>query len=103
MIQGWYYDPKHGGCLRVVRRASADTYVIHGVYGDDEPGTHGYWSAVARATGRDGERTHLEVDFAGKPIKPDRFLCATHRGRKIRWEDGNTWHKLFVHPRQVRS
>lgn len=92
------YDPKHGGCLRIVRRTGARTYVLHGVYGDDEPGTHGYWYATACANAHDP--TRLLVDFAGKPIKPDRFLVALHRGRTLQWEDGNVWRKLYAHRRQ---
>ena len=63
MIQGWYYDPLHGHCMRRIRRTSTHRYRITGVYGDDEPNTGGTWYA-------------LEVDVVGKPTKGDRLMTA---------------------------
>ena len=46
-MEGVYYDPKHGHCVRVLQRdANGDMYIM-GVYGDDEaPGRPGQtWRA----------------------------------------------------------
>lgn len=95
-LDGWYYDPLHGHCLRRIERApTASTYRIYGVFGADErPRTGAPWVAIAvvQAPNR------LLVDFAGKPGKRPRFLRATVGRRRIDWEDGNVWHKLYVHP-----
>jgi len=96
MIHGLYYDRLHGHCLRRVERVSPTTYRVVGVYGDDEaPLTHRAWTATIRTT--DGHR--LAVDFAGKPIKTNRFMTAVYRDRQIHWSDGNVWRQLYVPPR----
>jgi hypothetical protein len=98
-MEGVWFDPKHGGCLRTIDRFGPRAYRIHGVYGDDEgPHTHGYWSAIA--TPDEGGR--FVVDFAGKPIKPVRHLSCRLDGRALRWEDGNVWRKLYAHRAQWR-
>ena len=104
-LAGFYHDPKHGGCLRRITRYGG-AYRIHGVYGDDEPRTHGYWHASLAVASRTRDAWDLRVDFSvGKPIKADDPLL---RGtfepahRRIRWEDGNAWHQLFAHARQLR-
>ena len=105
-MHGLYYDPKHGGCLRRIWRAGPDTYRIVGVYGSDEtPHTHRSWYAQARVVSRSATKWGLVVDFAGKPIKPDRFLTASFEPgkRRIRWEDGNTWQGLFYHASQLQG
>lgn len=97
-MQGFYFDPLHGGCLRRVRRVDTDFYRIDGVYGSDEIPRHGYWYAFARFVGPG----RLRVDFVGKPTKRPRFLHATYAADgRIRWEDGNVWVPLHVHPRQL--
>lgn len=98
-MEGVYYDPKHGGCLRVITRLTPTVYHIDGVFGDDERGTDAHWHARARVT---DAASSLLVDFAGKPGKEPRFLRATHCAseRRIRWEDGNAWVKLYAHPTQ---
>lgn len=94
MLTGWYFDPKHGGCLRTIRPLSDGRYRIFGVYGDDEaPHTHQAWFADVRFT----SSTTMCVDFAGK-VKPQRFLTAQVRQRTIVWEDGNVWIRMYVHP-----
>ena len=94
-MEGYYFDPKHGGCLRTVRRTSNDDYLILGVYGSDEA-CEGPWHAHAtRLWGN-----VFRVDFAGK-AKRRRFLrCALH-SRHISWDDGNVWKRLFVDPTQL--
>lgn len=101
-MQGVYFDPLHGGCLRRVRRTSPRTYVVHGVYGDDEaPRTWGHWTATATVVSHEGDAVHLRVDFSGKPGKTPRVLTARYARRAICWEDGNVWTQLYVHPMQL--
>ena len=38
----YYYDPNHGGCLRIVNKTDRNNYIIKGAYGSDE-GKKGYW------------------------------------------------------------
>ena len=64
----YYYDPKHGGCLRVMTRDSGNTYRIKGMYGDDES-EKGYWTAIATPIDeieKDGKKYNTIVDFSGK-------------------------------------
>jgi len=102
-MNGFYFDPKHGGCLRRIRKVNQMTYRIDGVYGSDEIGTHGYWSACARVVRTSRTSTMLRVDFKGKPSKVDRYLSAEykHSTRRIHWEDGNVWTKMFTHATQL--
>lgn len=102
MLQGWYYDPLHGHCLRRIRRTSVHRYRITGVYGDDEqPNTGGTWHANVTATPDGDEEYALEVDFAGKPTKRNRFMTARWSKRQIFWDDGNVWKQLYVSPLQL--
>jgi len=119
-MDGYYHDPKHGHGLRRVRRRWATkgtfgwgvpcyndddaSYEVIGVYGDDEaPHTHGKWTARMTVRRVDADGTlHLDVDFAGKPLKTTRWLTARYQNRRIHWSDGNVWHKLYVHPSQLR-
>lgn len=102
MMQGWYYDPLHGDCLRRIRRTSHNRYRINGVYGDDEPNTGGEWHAFVTATPDGAEDLLLKVDFVGKPTKSNRVMDARWSGRQIRWSDGNVWRMLHVSPAQLR-
>ena len=101
-MHGLYFDPLHGHCLRKVERTSHDTYRIVGVYGDDEqPLTHKVWTATMRVIERNGKEIRLRVDFAGKPMKKNRFMTAVYSDRRIRWvEDGNEWKQLYSHASQ---
>ena len=101
MLQGWYYDPLHGHCLRRIRRTSVHRYRIAGVYGDDEPNTGGTWHANVTATPDGDDEYVLEVDFAGKPTKRNRFMTARWSKRQIFWDDGNVWKQLYVSPLQL--
>lgn len=101
MLQGWYYDPLHGNCLRRIRRTSARRYRITGVYGDDEPNTGGAWYALVSATPDGDDEYALEVDFVGKPIKRNRFMTARWSERQIFWDDGNVWKMLYISPLQL--
>ena len=111
-MQGFYYDPLHGGCLRRIdRTGSPTTYVIRGVFGSDEEApdyTKGAWTAVVRVRPRTAseqrENVDLTVDFAGKPGKSPRYLAAVYNpaSRTLRWADGNVWTRMFHHPSQLR-
>jgi hypothetical protein len=93
-LVGLYSDPLHGHCIRKITLQREGEYLIEGVYGDDEapytPGEH--WSAVVY---RDGK--FLTVDFSGKAIKKGATYAALWcpKIRQIRWEDGNTWSKMY--------
>lgn len=105
-MEGFYFDPKHGGCLRRIWRVGTGVFRVGGVYGDDERQTGNYWFATASVAGvADARgRVPLTVDFSrGKPCKT-RTVYAAHWSpvrRRIRWDDGNAWVKLYVHPRQL--
>lgn len=79
MIEGWYYDPLHGNCLRRIKRLGVRQYRIWGVYGSDEPHTGDRWYATATATPRGREEYDLIVDFSGKPIKKKKNSKGTIR------------------------
>ena len=101
MLDGLYYDPLHGHCLRRIQRVSANEYDIIGVYGDDEqPDTWKTWYARIRASPEDDTYV-LSVDFAGKPRKQNRFMTARWSQRQIHWEDGNVWKQLYVSSEQI--
>ena len=104
MMQGWYFDPNHGGCLRRVEKI-AHGFRIHGVYGDDEmPLTHRPWSAVATKHPTK-QHTYL-VDFAGKHLLAHKRVYEARwdgKRRRLSWEDGNTWFHMFAHHSQLVS
>lgn len=102
-MDGLYFDPKHGNCLRRIETLTDGGYRIRGVYGSDEPYTGVPWSALMtkEADGR------FLVDFAGKTERHGRFLHAwacpskqdPHR-TDVCWEDGNRWLRLHEHRMQ---
>lgn len=103
MIEGYYYDPKHGNCLRLVKRSSSGTYEISGVYGNDEPPfTHGPWTATMMIISAPVRGpTTLQVHFGGKRKTHNKTMTVEYRNRKLLWkEDGNVWHKLYHHRSQ---
>lgn len=101
-MEGLYFDPKHGNCLRRIEPLGRDEYRIRGVYGVDEEHVGDPWTAVARRS-TDG----LAVDFAGKVTRSRRFLhawpCpnAYSRLNDLCWEDGNRWTRLRSHEFQT--
>lgn len=105
-LAGFYFDAKHGGCLRRIVRRGDGRFKVLGVHGDDEDPPHQYWYAMVdmgqHALGAASEEYSLAVDFSGKPSKKAKKMKATWNRRKrcIYWEDGNTWQKLFVHWKQ---
>ena len=95
-VCGHYFDPKHGGCLRWVRRTCTQgRYEVVGVYGSDEPNTGRRWTACLSVSARGAV-----LDFVGKPEKmgKDRTIALTVHPRSFSFADGNTWHKMHVHP-----
>ena len=95
-MEGFYYDPKHGGCLRRIVRIGTQQYIL-GVYGDDEPWPGESWYAVMRSTGKPG---HWRVHFSGK-VKRRKYYDACFVGRSLHWDDGNVWPLMFHHPSQL--
>ena len=103
---GYYFDPKHGGCLRTITAWGKGRYIVLGVYGDGErrsPGT--FWSAVLVAKGgeKDG-RVPFAASFTGKDKEEEGKEMEVSLGvkdRSLRWSDKNVWLPLHVHPRQL--
>ena len=95
-MEGFYYDPKHGGCLRRIVRLDQGGYGILGVYGSDEPWPGEPWHAIMW---EEGGRGRWHVHFVGK-VKRRKHYRAVSRGRALDWDDGNTWVRLFAHPSQ---
>ena len=93
-----------GSACFVERAPESDE--VH-VIDSDEARTHEPWTAVAteRAEDGNGETGHkgrgFVVDFSGKPGKQPRYLTCVYVDRTLRWEDGNVWVQLYVHPSQV--
>ena len=110
-MDGFYYDPQHGGCLRRLRKIGHDMYAIDGVYGGDEtPLTGEPWSGTLRVvhSAQDGRRLTLSVDLSSKTFIPEtrRKSFGAHwdaRRRAIRWDDGVHWRKLYAHSTQFKS
>jgi len=96
-MEGYWFDPKHGGCLRLISKDEKGAYVIHGAYGDDEPPANAeeYWFARAESSS-DGA---FLVDFVGKPHKVRKRYSASLYGRNLHWDDGNVWRKAYTTPR----
>lgn len=94
-----FYDPNHGGCLRTMRKIDNNYYVINGAYGSDEGGK-GYWVAFATKSITKNYKNfkyNLVVDFANKKKITHKVKYHAHWiGRKIHWEDGNTWLELYA-------
>ena len=91
-MEGVYYDPNHGGCVRILERRDATHYVVTGAYGDGELEHAGTpWRAHITAHGK-----FLTVDFKGKRTKHARVYHALWcpAVRQIAWEDGNVWKRL---------
>lgn len=99
-MEGFYYDPKHGHCLRRVVKLSPTHYRILGVYGNDEGvASGGTWTAIAT---RVSPATY-SVNFAGKPTKRDQIMTVRQRGKDLHWSDRNVWRRLFVHSSQLNQ
>ena len=98
-LEGYYFDPLHGGCMRRIHPISDTEFLIEGVYGIDEPETGGLWFAEGKLLSHTSDADwDIHVDFRrGKPHKKyDTVMIAKFvRGdRCIVWEDGNEWKKM---------
>jgi|TARA_B100001175_G_scaffold93644_1_gene79199 hypothetical protein len=95
----YYFDPNHGGCLRIVNKISKDSYIINGAYGSDEE-KKGYWAATAKKTklfDYKDKKYNFIVDFSMKSEKIHKNVYyARMIGRKIHWQDGNTWQQMYA-------
>jgi len=99
-MEGYYYDPKHGACLRRIRRVDQSRLVIDGVYGDDEPVSAGHpWTAHVHVLSSTNGETDVIVDFAGKQ-KRRKLYRAVYANRYLHWDDGNVWVQMFTHSGQ---
>ena len=94
MIVGYYYDPKHGGCLRKITRINKNSFKIVGAYGDDEPDTNKKWYAEMRKTNTKDEYL---VDFTGKKhVNHGSYIAKwIEKDRILMWEDGNRWKLMY--------
>ena len=75
MIEGFYYDPQHGGCLRKIVLYAQNKYKIIGAYGNDEPNTGSKWHVIATKTRR---KNMYYVDFSSKKF-------VTHGPYTVTW------------------
>lgn len=95
----YYYDPNHGGCLRIVNKTDRNNYIIKGAYGSDE-GKKGSWMATAEKKPvfeHKGEKYNLIVDFSMKKIKNHGPIYYAYiANRKIKWQDGNVWLQMYA-------
>ena len=92
-MEGVYYDPNHGGCVRTIEKRDTAHYVITGAYGDGEMGRAGTpWRAYVTVTAQH----FLTVDFAEKRTKHAHVYHALWcpSVRQIAWQDGNVWKRL---------
>lgn len=90
-MEGFFFDPKHGGRIRQVKSDGHKRWIILGVYGDDErPYTGQLWYAYLY------EVTYNKAflaDFIGKK-KRRRYLNVMLVDGNLHWSDGNVWEKL---------
>ena len=118
MVEGFYFDPWHGGCLRRIAKVNENKYKIYGVYGNDEntrlpknveyhtegsETTNKYWYATLRVCYVDKNFYHLKVYFGGKKGKKRLHYDAVYdeKKRHIKWDDSNTWKQLYYHKKQL--
>lgn len=118
MIEGFYFDPWHGGCLRRISKVKENNYKIHGVYGNDEKlkipknveyhsegseTTNKYWYATLKICSVNQNLKTLKVYFGGKLGKKRLEYDAVYdeNKRHIKWDDGNVWKQVYYHRRQL--
>lgn len=96
-IEGTYFDPNHGGCVRTISRTTKKhIYLVRGAYGKNEahpPNTE--WTATM-GIGEEGR--FLTVDFVGKQVRHLRVYRALWCPKvgEIHWEDGNVWKRVHA-------
>ena len=118
MIEGFYFDPWHGGCLRRIVKVKENFYKIFGVYGNDDiikvpknveyhpessEKTNQYWYATVEVCKVDKNLYYLKVNFEGKPGKKRLHYDAVYDviQRHIKWDDSNTWKKMYYNKKQL--
>jgi hypothetical protein len=104
-VQGYYFDPKHGGCFRNVTKLRKESFMILGVYGNDELREAGqFWSAVMTAGPESDGKIRLSIDFDGKEKDEAKQMSAvfSQDTKVITWEDGNKWLPCYCHPLQLK-
>lgn len=118
MIEGFYFDPWHGGCLRRIAKTSENRFKIYGVYGNDDvvklpknveyhkegsEMTNKYWYATCHVHESHGSKHHLKVYFGGKRSKKRLHYDAIYdeKKRQINWDDTNVWKQMYYHPKQL--
>ena len=118
MIEGFYFDPWHGGCMRRISKIKDNIYKIYGVYGNDENlqvpkdeeynkeasnMTHKYWYATLRVTEQKNDKYFLKVYFGGKKGKKRLNYEAVYSEKKrtIKWDDTNVWKQMYYHKKQL--
>ena len=118
MLEGFYFDPWHGGCLRRISKIGGNYYKIHGVYGNDElislpqnveyhsessETTNKYWYATLHVHNVCKNFYYLKVNFEGKPGKKRLHYNAVYdkNKRHIKWDDTNTWKQIYYHKKQL--
>jgi hypothetical protein len=118
MMEGFYFDPWHGGCMRRIAKARENQFKIYGVYGNDENRrlpkdveyhpegsdmTNKYWYATCRVQNNHDNLYHLKVYFGGKRGKKRLHYDAVYdeKKRQIKWDDTNVWKQMYHHPKQL--
>jgi len=64
--QVYYFDPNHGGCMRILTKIDKEHFIVQGAYGSDEGGK-GHWVATMKKTKKftyEGKPYNLIVDFS---------------------------------------
>ena len=101
-LEGYYYDPKHGGCFRTVRRLGEGRFMILGVYGAGEARARGeFWSAFVTTGKETSGKIPMTVTFSGKirePVVANADFVVD--SKTILWDDKNRWVPCYCHPRQ---
>lgn len=103
-VEGHYYDPKHGGCFRTIKKLGDRKFMILGVYGNDEARAAGhFWHATVTTGTVVGGKIRMSVVFSGKEKAPEhRTMTADFdvESKTILWQDKNRWVPCYCHPRQ---
>ena len=102
-LAGYFYDPKHGGCLRRVRvRGSRVT--VRGVYGADEAAPGAPWTTTGVVERRLPDGTwEVRFDFRAKADRArDAYVARWRPARRaLEWDDGNCWRQMHFHATQL--
>lgn len=94
MEPGYYYDPKHGECLRKITKINPKLFRITGAYGKDEKNTGDKWTALVYEV----SKNYYRVDFSGKKNSKvsEMYVSWIPRSRSLLWADKNKWKLLYT-------